>query len=166
MVRKIMAMCFVMGLMLIASPIQALADDSIYTDGNISSTYTTIMEDILQNTKITDDYVYFRDGQYSYTLITGDLDYNGGVFTGSKVERYTITTSTQSYNQSIYRISHTNDTNFRLDASDYLVYSNLGYYPTLIERGYIYDYATLLLLCVGGLSVLIRSLFKFTYRLR
>ena len=165
MVRKIMALCLFMGLLLVASPIQALADDSIYTEGNISSTYTTIMEDVLQNTKISDDYVYFRSGQYTYTLITGDLDYSGGVFTGSEVDRYTISTSTGSYNQT-YTFSHSTDSNFRLNAQSYLVYSNLGYYPTLIERGAVYEYATIVLLCIGGLCVLIRPIFEFTYRLR
>lgn len=165
MVRKIMAMCFVMVALLVASPIQALADDSVYTEGNISSTYTSIMEDVLQNTKISEDYVYFRSGQYSYTLITGDLDLNGSTFTGSDVDRYTITTSTTGYNQT-YNYSHSTDTNFRLNAQDYLVYSNLGYYPTLIERGAVYEYATIILLCIIGLCVLMRPLYQFTYRLR
>lgn len=166
MVRKIIASCLLLVCLLVASPMQALADDSIYTDGNISSTYTSIFEDVLNRVTIIDDYVYFRSGQYEYTLIVGDLDLNNNVFTSSKVKRYTIITSTQSYNQSIYRYSVIEDTNFRLNASDYLVYSNLGNYPTLIERGVIYEYATLVLLCIVGLCLLIRPIFKFTYHLR
>ena len=163
MVRKIGALCLLLVAMLVACPMQTLADDSVYTQGNISSTYTTIMEDILQSTKISDDYVYFRSGQYTYTLITGDLELNGTTFTGSEVDRYTI--STGSYNQT-YTYSHSNDTNFRLNAQNYMVYSNLGFYPTLIERGAMYEYATIILLCIGGLCVLIRPIFEFTYRLR
>ena len=141
-------MCLLMGALLVASPMQALAIDNIYTEGNISSTYTSIMEDVLQSTEISDDYVYFRSGQYTYTLITGDLDLNGSVFTGLEVDRYTITTSTGNYNQT-YTYSHSTDTNFSLNAQNYLVYSNLGYYPTLIERSAIYEYSTIILLSIG-----------------
>ena len=82
----------VLGLLLVATPSRAYAYD-IYDSGNISNTYTEIFKDIIEGLPSNDDYVYFRSGQYTYTLLVGDFEYNNKKFTGEEYTDYTITTN-------------------------------------------------------------------------
>lgn len=160
--RLIMILSLAAALVL-AVPSSAFAHD-IYTDGNISSTYTTIFQDL--NLSPFDDYVYFRSGQYEYTLIVGDIELNGSRFSSSEiVTNYTINTqSGTGYGNNIYKYTVTEENGFDLNASNYLVYSNLGSYPQLTERGESYELLTAFLLCLAlGLYVL-RSVFWFCLR--
>ena len=62
--------------------------------------------------------------------------------------------------------SVTTDNNFTLNANNFLVYSNLGNYPTLDERSVIYEFSSLVILAVIALCALLRPLFSFVYRIR
>lgn len=139
---------------------------SIYTDGNISSTYTTIFEDVYISP--LEDYVYFRSGQYTYTLIVGDLTLNGSQFSSNySVKNYTINTQSGSgYNNNIYKYSVSEESRFSLDAQEYLVYSNLGNYPQLGERGDNYEIFTAFMLCIALGLYALRSVFGFSLRTR
>lgn len=139
---------------------------SIYSEGNISSTYTTIFEDIVQGLSSSDDYVFWRSGQYEYTMITGNLELYGSTFSSPDlVTEYSITTGT-GYN-SYYTYTVTEDISaFTLNSENYLVYSNLGNYPILIERGALYEYSTLATLIIIGCCLLLRPMFDFVLRYR
>lgn len=152
-----------------AMPLQAQASTySPYNDGNIGSTQLQYFRDIVSGLSITDNYVAARTGRYQYKLFSGDIKYSNNQFvgasSGSVITVYTIDTDTNSYGSYTYTV--TTDNNFTLNTSNFLVYSNLGDYPTLEERSVIYEFSSLVILAVIGLCMLIRPLFSFVYRFR
>lgn len=165
MVRKISAICLLIGSLLFASPMQTYAN-SIYEDGNISSTFLDIATDLTNNISVSDDYIFFRSGQYDYTFIYGNIDFTDGVFSSSTYNKIIITTNTSGYNQTRYHYEYSQGSNLSLTTSDYLVYSNLGHYPNLIERGVYYEYTSLFVFVVVALCMLMRPIFNFVLRFR
>lgn len=138
---------------------------SVYTDGTLSSTYITYFRDIVSGIAPNKKYVAYRSGQYSYTLAVGDLSISGtNVSSTDTVTLYVYETSS-GYNSS-YTYNVSTVTDFSLNVGNYIVYSNLGNFPQLEERGVTYEYATLYIICIVGLCMFIRSIFSFTYRLR
>ena len=138
-----------------------------YQDGNISTTYTAIFEDIASKLKLTDDYVFYRSGQYEYKMYTGELRISGTTISGSGLKSYTITTGTGSYNQNnTYQYSVQENQSLTLNCGDDLVYSNLGDYPNLIERGDNIETALLLLGGIAFVCFLTSRIFSFSTRLR
>lgn len=75
------------------------------------------------------DYVYYRDSQYEYCFVYGDLSYNGSSFTGSNCTKITYYTYSGGSQQPIF--SSSNVGSFSLNVGNWLVYSNLGDYPML-----------------------------------
>lgn len=99
-------------------------------------------------------YVYWRDGQYQYKFAySPGLAYENGVFTASSATVITYTTNTGYQGQATYVVG--TEGNFSLDSDNYLVWSDLGDYPTLYERGEV-DYAelTCVMLASFGLFML------------
>lgn len=146
--------------------INASAAD-VYTEGNISTTYVTYFQDILGKVSPLKDYVFFRSGQYEYTMVVGDLELSSGVFISSQpCEVYTIYSTTSSgYNQT-YSFGSTIENTYSLRVADSLVYSNLGDYPDLIERGDYLETAVLLLILVALCMSLVARIFNFCLRIR
>lgn len=104
-------------------------------------------------------YVYFRTGQYDYRLAySKDLSLSGTTFTGTNVTLITYNTYYTSGSQPTY--TYSSQSSFSLSAGNYLVYSDLGYYPALTDRR-IGDYAQAS--CVG-LGVI--TLLYFLMRIR
>lgn len=152
-----------------AMPLQAQASTyAPYNDGNIGSTQLQYFRDIVAGLSINDNYVAARTGRYQYKLFAGDIKYSNNQFVGSSsgsvITVYTIDTDTNSYGAYTYTV--TTDNNFTLNASNFLVYSNLGDYPSLDERSVIYEFSSLVILAVIALCMLIRPLFSFVYRIR
>lgn len=163
-VKKYICMIVCVCIMLLAYTHTTFAY-SIY-DGSINNTYTNIFKDIVKDISINDNYVFFRSGQYSYTLVAGPITFDNNKFVSSEECReYNITTQS-NYNNNGYIYTVNDINNFSLNISDELVYSNLGNYPALEEGGILYDYASLLVLCIIGICVLFRPIFAFTYRFR
>ena len=166
MVRKSKIICgFVLALaLLLAVPVSASAYQ-VYTEGNISSTYTGYFRDIIASTSPFDDYVYWRSGQYEYSMVVGQLDFTGGRFYSSETCTLYKFTTTSGFNSSFtYSTADIND--FNLQVGSALVYSNLGNFPNLTDRGDFYALASLLLLLVALCLYLIRSIFGFSLRHR
>lgn len=138
-----------------------------YYDGNISSTYLTIFRDIVADLPVNQSYVFFRSGRYDYTLFAGDLKCTDtsfyGMSTDTQVTKYNISTNT---NTGSYAYSVDTETNFSLNATNYLVYSNLGNYPRLEERSVDYAFCSLIVISVVALCMLMRPLFAFVLRFR
>ena len=136
----VLLLCFVL-----AMPIQAQASTyTPYNDGNIGTTQLQYFRDIVSNLGINDSYVAARTDRYKYQLFAGDIKYSNGQFTGSHqgsaITVYTINTDSNSYGSYTYSVS--TDNNFTFNASNYLIYSNLGDYPSLYERSVIYEFST------------------------
>lgn len=161
--RTMITLCCVLAVLL-AVPATASAAEYTPYDGSISSTYTAIFEDVAAKLSLTDDYVFFRSGQYEYMLVAGDLTYDGS-FSGSACDVWYISTNTGSYNTG-YVFSKGSLADFSLSPGSALVYSNLGHFPDLVDRGEVYSFAILILLLVAIFLYLIRSIFSFTLRSR
>lgn len=160
----VLLLCFVM-----AMPLQAQASTyTPYNDGNIGTTQLQYFRDIVSNLGINDSYVAARTDRYTYQLFAGDIKYSNGQFTGSQqgsvITVYSINTDSNSFGSYTYHI--TTDNNFIFNASNYLVYSNLGDYPSLEERSVIYEFSTLFIISVVAICALLRPLFSFVYRTR
>ena len=152
-----------------AMPLQAQASTyTPYNDGNIGTTQLQYFRDIVSNLGINDSYVAARTDRYTYQLFAGDIKYSNGQFTGSQqgsvITVYSINTDSNSFGSYTYHI--TTDNNFIFNASNYLVYSNLGDYPSLEERSVIYEFSTLFIISVVAICALLRPLFSFVYRTR
>lgn len=165
---KLVCICLLLCLLL-AMPIQAQASTySPYNDGNIGTTQLQYFRDIVSNLGINDSYVASRTDRYTYQLFVGDIKYSNGQFMGSNqgslITIYTINTDNNSYGT--YTYSVTTDNNFTFNASNFLVYSNLGQYPSLEERSVIYEFSTFFIFAVVALCALLRPLFSFVYRTR
>lgn len=137
---------------------QALA----YTayDGTPSNTYITYFRDMLSKFSASSDYVVFRSGQYEYLLVVGQLaESDNRIVATGEVDICEI--STNSGYGSSYSMSFRNESSFSLDPGDEIIYSNLGKYPSLEERGDITDYATLFVICACAVCCLVRSVFEW-----
>lgn len=161
--RKIIVILAVLAVIM-ATPLTASAY-SIYEDGSLSSTYTTYFRDVVSNISPFDDYIYWRSGQYQYSLVVGDIDYSNGRFSSSgECTHYYFTTSS-GYNSTFsYHVDNIND--FSLSVGDSLVYSNLGNYPNLTDRGDLYALSALILMLIALCLYLLRSVFGFCLRSR
>lgn len=160
MVRKIVTtfVCVLALITAICGSVQA-ATHTVYENGNLSTTYVTYFKDIVSGIGFNDNYVAFRSGQYSYTLIVGDLEFNNNTFTlNGAGKSYEYSTTSSNYNSQYYY--YVDDiSNFSLEVDNQIIYSDLGYYPQLVERGAKYEIITAVLLCIMCLSVVINRIF-------
>lgn len=95
----------------------------------VGTTNLEIFDRIAAKLPLGVDYVYFRDSQYVYSLVYGDLSYSGSSFSGSGCTRIDYNTYTGSSQQPTFSVSH--PSSFSLSVGNWLVYSNLGDYPML-----------------------------------
>ena len=158
--RRALIVCLTVCL-LMSVAMQAHAD-TVYPDGNINTSYLQYFKDVSPKIGINDDYVFYRSGQYEYKLITGELDYDGGYFFGSNVKSLTLSL-TNAYSSSYIWTSEAL-TSWDLTTSGYMVYSNLGDYPELIERGDYLATASIILLVIGFFAFYLRSIFVYSLR--
>lgn len=159
MVRKITAfVCSVVLIVALATPVQG-ATHEIYEEGTLSSTYTTYFRDIVSGIGFSDNYVAFRSGHYEYTLIVGDLSYENGVISSNGVcTEYTYrATGTNYNNQYKYYVSEINS--FSLNTDNNIIYSDVGQYPQLVERGAKYEILSAVLLVIMLVSIVVNRIF-------
>lgn len=160
MVRKVTTFLLVCILLVGAFCTQASAEThTVYENGNLSTTYITYFKDILSGTDIRSNYVAFRSGQYSYSLIVGELENNNGVISlvGEGKEYKFYTTSSNYNSQYYYDVIDLN--NFSVNTDNYIIYSDVGDFPELIERGAKYEILTTILLCCFVVGYVCRCIF-------
>lgn len=135
-------------------------------DGNISTTYITIFEDIASKISPDQDYVFFRSEQYEYVMLVGDMDFDGTKFTSTatSLTEYKIKTNSGYSSSYIYTCSTVTPTDITI--TEDLVYSNLGYFPSFEEKGENISYATFIAIVVIGICMLLRPIFNFVCRSR
>ena len=119
----------------------------------VGTSYVSIFSGIARKLPPNVNYVYWRDGRYAYRLAYGrDLTLNGSVFSsGNSVVVVSYSTNSSYSEQPVFSVG--SDGNFRLDASHYLVYSNLGDYPCL-DDGRDSNAQIVALSCVAGFGLL------------
>lgn len=138
-------------------------------EGSISSTLLDIADNVPMT--FSDDYVFYRSGQYEYKLVYGNLAYNNGTFLlVDPLTEVTISQVTQTGygSTSYYSYEQSELTSFQLSPGNFLVYSNLGGYPNLNEGGDSYYEAvqTVLLCAIICIFALLRPLTDFINRRR
>lgn len=103
---------------------------AITPDYGVGTANTAIFAGLARKLPYGVNYVYWREGRYTYVFAYGrDLELVGTTFRASRVDTVTYTTDTGYDRQASY--VHGSESNFSLSAHDYLVWSNLGHYPTL-----------------------------------
>lgn len=128
-------------------------------DGNISSSYVTYFKDIVSGIGFNDNYVGFRSGQYEYTLVTGKMELSNGEITLlEKGMIYTFDQSNSSYN-SHTTYNYNEIDNFSVSVGDNILYTDLGNYPQLVERGEKFEILTTVLVVTLLLSYVIKQFF-------
>lgn len=134
-------------------------------DGTPNTSVNTYFGDILAKQGISDDYVFWRNESTEYLMAVGDLKLTGTVFTGDKVHIYRLVTSSNL--GTTYRLYDAGEvTAFRLDVQNFLIYSNLGFYPTFTDGGDSIEYATLFVICACALCCIIGRVFGWRSGLR
>lgn len=135
------------------------ATHSVYENGSLGTTYITYFKDILSGAKFDDNYVAFRSGQYEYIMVVGELKNENGVITlVGDGKQYRYYTGNSNYNsQYYYDVSTLN--NFSLNTNNSILYSDVGDFPELIERGAKYEMLNTLLICIFMLSFVIYRIF-------
>lgn len=158
MVRKISVLMLAFAL---AFGLTMPAHGASYTpyDGTVSNTYITYFKDIVSGMPFNADYVAFRADQNAYILVVGDLEYSNGKFAlVGDGKQYTIS-SAGNYN-SYYSYDVAEITDFDLSPSDKIIYSNLGDYLHLIDRGSQYETLSTLLIVIAMLCVVVGRFFR------
>ena len=161
MVRKVISI--LVAILLVTSctaTVTQAATYNVYENSTISSTYITYFKDILSGQSILSDYVAFRSGQYEYTLAVGDLEYNGNGSYSGDVKTFVFDTQTSGYNSNL-RFTVSQDNSFNLSSNDCVLYSNIGDYPHLIERGANIETIQTILICIILLSIVINRIFYY-----
>lgn len=120
-------------------------------DGTISSTYVDLGRDCLWGLHWFDNYVFYRSGQYDYIFAYGDISYSSGRFSSPSCSILKIT-APSSYSGSLTVESSTDS--LSLTTNGRLVYSDLGDYPSLDSRKYIYDEVMYIAIVALGVHVL------------
>lgn len=136
-----------------------------YDQGTMSTTYVQYFRDIVDGLPSNYSYVATRSGQYEYILHASDnLKYGNDQYLSDNGITYTITVGS-GYNSTYdYDVSH--EQNFVLYTNGQMVYSSIGDYPSLDERGSVYEYSLLVAVIVCCICLLIRPIFKYVLRIR
>lgn len=130
------------------SPLASVTDSY-----GVGTSYVSIFSGIARKLPPYVNYVYWREGRYDYCLAYGrDIVLNGSVFSASSPV-VTVSYITDGYHAEQPVFSVGSDSSFRLNASNYLVYSNLGDYPCL-DDGRDSCAQIVSLSCVLGLGLL------------
>lgn len=144
---------------ILASDTELILPAAEITDGyGVGTSNINIFGPIASKLPYGVHYVYWRESQYVYRLAYSDeLIYENGEFSADEVTVISYTTSSGYQSQATF--STGTETDFSLDPESYLVWSDLGDYPTLYERGEV-DYAqlTCIILASFGLFMLFERL--------
>lgn len=168
MVRSL-KVCLLACIMVIAFAIPLQASSSPY-EGTISDTYKSIFEDTVADISIFDNYVFWRSGEFQYSMLAGDIVEENGTFSVAGGDMYVLDIitldSTGWTSNSYHRFSHYMDIDYTLSSDNFLVYSDINGYPKLEERGITYEFITAFLVLCTIIGTLVWRIFKFVLRNR
>lgn len=129
MIRKISVLLLAFCLVFIPFQSNAMSISSTYSDVVSTSSQAENLYNLAKSYDSFEyaDFVIFRDSQYSYYIVWGELQHSSGTVTGSNVEYVRYYSTTTSGYSSNYLYEYGTDTSFTL-MSDYVVVSNLEDY--------------------------------------
>lgn len=166
MVRKITSIfCLLLVISSCFATVTQAQTFTVYDNGNISSTYVTYFRDISSGLKFTDKYVAFRSGQYEYTMLVGNISYSDNSFNSSDILRCYTFSSDGNYG-SYYHYNVSDVEGMTLNSSDVILYSNLGDFPQLEERGAKFEAINTLLITIFMLCIVVNRIFFTRKRIR
>lgn len=135
-------------------PENAVMATSIVPDYGVGTSNTAIFAGLARKLPFGVNYVYWRQDRYTYVFAYGrDLELVGTNFRAVSVDIVTYNTNSQYDTQPSF--VHSRQSNFSLPAHDYLVWSNLGHYPTLEDGRDTVAQTTLFVLVGYGLFYLL-----------
>lgn len=165
MVRSLRA-CVLACIMVIAIAIPLQASTPYM--GTISDSYKSLFQSVVSDISVFDNYVFWRSGEYQYSLISGDITENNGTFTVTDGDMYVIdiiVVDGSGWNSnSYYQYSHYMNIDYSLSTNNILVYSDITGYPKLEERGITYEFITAFLVLCTIIGTLVWRIFKFVLR--
>lgn len=168
MVRSL-RVCLLACIMVIAFAIPLQASTSPY-EGTISDTYKTIFADTVSDISIFDNYVFWRSGEYQYSMLAGDIVEENGSFSVTGGDMYVLDIITLDgsgwASSSYHRFTHYMDIDYTLTSDSFLVYSDIKGYPKLEEREITYEFITAFLVLCTIIGTLVWRIFKFVLRTR
>ena len=127
---------------------------SITPDYGVGTSNTAIFAGLARKLPYGVNYVYWREGKSTYVFAYGrDLELVGTTFRSTSVDTVTYNTNTGYDRQASY--VHGSESNFSLSANDYLVWSNLGHYPTLEDGRDTVAQTTLFVIVGSGIFYLL-----------
>lgn len=127
---------------------------SIDPELGVGTSNTAIFSGLARKLPFGVNYVYWRAGQYEYVFAYGrDLELSGTTFRANRIDTVTYNTRPGYDRQASF--VHGSERNFSLSANDYLVWSNLGHYPTLEDGRDILAETTLFVLVGYGIFYLL-----------
>lgn len=107
-------------------------------------TYWELAEGIVaKSASATDDYLFYRSGEYEYYLLMGDLSLSGSMVSGADVRAVRFWRSGYGYDGNWYTESGT--VSCSVSVGDFIVASSLGDYPAFELPGR----SVSLVVCVG-----------------
>lgn len=129
---------------------QTASYGSISDSYGVGTSYTAIFAGVARKLPFGVNYVYWREGPYEYCFAYGaDLDFSGTTFRADYVDVITYNTNSSYNEQATFTVS--SEYGFSLSAGNYLVWSNLGHYPTLEDGRDIIAETTLFVLVGFGI---------------
>lgn len=132
----------------------AVMATSIAPDYGVGTSNTAIFAGLARKLPYGVNYVYWREGHYTYVFAYGrDLVLSGTTFRADRVDTVTYNTNPGYDRQASYVLG--SESNFSLSANDYLVWSNLGHYPTLEDGRDIVAQTTLFVVVGYGIFYLL-----------
>lgn len=147
---------------LLLFPTPALAANyTAYQSVSPNSSYLDWADSYYPHIGFSDDYVFFRSGQFQYCLAVGDLSYSSGTFSGDDIQCTFLNLSSGGSGD----LSVTSSSgSFNLNPSSKIVYSNLGSYPTLNPL-YFYLTCFIFISVVALIMSLLRYIWSFLLRM-
>ena len=162
-VKRVVCLLAILALLCATGTVAQGASYTVY-EGNPSNTYIQYYRDILAGLPITKNYVVFRSSQNEYKMIVGDLVYHDGLFTSTSMcDVYTFSQTESGYS-GYYTYDISTIDNLVLNSGNKIVYSDLGIYPQLEERGAKYEILTAILIVAIVVGYVCRNVFRYRPR--
>lgn len=162
MVRKVKIIIAVLALLVATCNVAQASTYDVY-EGNPSNTQLQYFRDIIPGIGLGDHYVAFRSGQYTYTMLVGDISYDNGIFSSADSCTVYYLETNNSYN-GYYTYSVFEVDSISLNPEDKIIYSDLGQFPQLEERGAKYEILTTILIATICVGYVTKSIFRYRPR--
>lgn len=122
---------------------------------NLSSTYVDYLKNALSDIEPDEDYILFRDSQYSYILAVSDnFTYVNNTLSGKAEILRLYVTDDGDYYRNRYRVQLINDSNFKYTYDGYMIYSNcIENIPSLTNASTTSSKLPYILIGVGVLTM-------------